>query len=161
GDRPPAGTEEASRPLGVPASAPATRGRFEFVEHQPDAAQIPVAWDPCRPIHFVINPSGAPSDGEKLVHDAIAEVATKTGLVFTDDGTTTETPDKDRNAYLPERYDNKRWAPVLIAWSNENAFPSLSGSVAGGGSPIRVIGNDEGRFVYVSGSVVLDSHDLS
>src|SRR4051812_418129 len=112
-DRPTPGHEEAARPLGVPEPVPQGTGKFEFAATQPGDKTAPVAFDPCRPIHFVVNPAGAPADGAELVKAAIARLHGATGLVFTDDGNTAEVPTDDRAPFQPERYGD-RWAPVLI-----------------------------------------------
>jgi len=159
-DRPPPSHEEASNPLGVPAPVPSAPGKFEFLVPQSDNPKIPVAWDPCRPIHYVVNLAGAPVDGLSLVKNALARVQLATGLHFIADGTTTEAPSKTRKMYQPNRY-GQRWAPVLIAWSTESAYPELAGYIAGIGEPdpAYTISND--RLVYVTGQVVLDSQQLS
>jgi len=157
--RPPPGIEEA-KPIGVPAPVPAGNGKYEVLNDQPGDPSTPVAWDPCRPIHYVINPAGAPPDGVAMIRSALARVHTATGFEFVDDGTTTETPSKDRLSYQPDRYSAGRFAPVLIAWSNENAFPSLAGYVAGVGSPQAEYA-DNNHLVYVTGQLVLDSQDTS
>ena len=105
---------------------------------EPRDASTPVAFDPCRPVHYVVNPQGAPDDGAELVRTAIADLSTATGLHFVDDGSTTERPDKQRDAYQPERYSPNRWAPVLIAWSDEQEFPGLAGYLAGIAGPSTV-----------------------
>jgi hypothetical protein len=157
-DRPPPGVEEQSKPLGVPAPVPAGNGQFEMLHYQPDNLRIPVAFDPCRPVHYVVNPTGAPPDGALLIRRAIARVSKATGLRFVYDGTTDEQATKDRDRYQPARYPG-RWAPVLIAWSDEHAFPELAGYIDGLGQPL-IWGSDQG-YVYVSGQVVLDRRDLS
>jgi hypothetical protein len=160
-NRPPASTEEAAKPLGVPAPVPAGAGDFEMLLHQPDDANAPVAFDPCRPIHYVVNPAGAPADGAALLAAALARVQTATGLHFVNDGATTEKPDKQREAYLPSRYNSTRWAPVLIAWSDQAAYPELSGYVAGVAGPNTVDTVDSQHLVDVSGQVVFDRRQLS
>jgi hypothetical protein len=159
-DHPPPSNEEAARPLGVPAATPAGPGKYEVIRTQPDAPNTPVAYDPCRPIHYVINPARAPRDAAALVQAAFARLQTATGLHFVDDGATSEPPRKARPLYQPGRYNTTRWAPVLIAWSNENAYPDLAGYVAGesGSAPVYAKAN---RLVYVTGQVVLDYQDLS
>jgi len=158
-DRPPPSNEEATKPLGVPAPVPRTPGKYEFLFPQSDAPKIPIAFDPCRPVHYVVNPKGAPADGSALIKSAIARVQTATGLHFVADGTTTETPSKNRELYQPGRY-GKRWAPVLIAWSQERADGELAGYILGVGQPLAV-GTRSGRFVSVTGQVVFDDQDLS
>jgi Matrixin/Protein of unknown function (DUF2510) len=161
-DHPPEPRTEALKPLGTPAPVPAGTGSYEVERHQPNSPNTPVAWDPCRPIHYVVNPAGAPPDGALLLQSAIARLHTATGLQFVDDGTTTERPDKDRNAYQPARYDRSRWAPVLIAWSDEVAYPDLAGYIAGETEPLAVTPNaNGGNYVYVSGEITFDRRDLS
>ncbi len=119
-----------------------------------------MAWDPCRPVHYVVNVNGAPSDGLAIVQGAIAQVGRATGLRFVYDGAVGETPDKARELYQPARYGTARWAPVLVAWADEASYPQLAGYVAGIGEPLPVYAPN-GRLVYVSGEVVLDDEQLS
>ena len=159
-NQPPAGTGESKHRLVPAVVAPAGTGDFQLMLHQPGDASKPVAFDPCRPIHYVVNLDGAPSDGLPIVQDAIATVASRTGLKFVYDGPTTEAPNKQREAYQPNTYDRKRWAPVLIAWSDEQASPDLAGYIVGvgGGQPVYPT---KGPAVYVTGQVVLDRVELS
>jgi hypothetical protein len=158
-DAPPASTEEAAEPLGKPARVPEGNGTFEVSQHQ-RGSSTPVAFDPCRPIHYVVNVAGAPTDGLAIVKRSIATVSTATGLKFVYDGASSEVPDKEREAYQPSQYSDRRWAPVLIAWTDEASFSELSGYIAGVGStqPVRA---QNGRLVYVTGQVVLDGEQLS
>jgi len=159
-DHPPASREEADAPLGTPAPVPAGPGKFEVLSDQPDDPSTPIAFDPCRPIHYVVNPAGAPPDGAVLLHSAIARIQTATGLHFVDDGATTEKVNKDRKAYQPGRYNSSRWAPVLFAWTDEDAYPDLAGYVEGAASPAAVYASSN-RVVYVTGQIAFDRRDLS
>jgi len=160
--RPPAGQEEAAQPIGHPATVPTGKGQYEVLLHQSDDPAVPVAFDPCRPIHYVVNMKGAPADGLSMIQNAIAKVQSATGLHFVNDGTTDEAPNKERPAYEPTRYRPDRWAPVLIAWANEKTYPPLAGYIAGVGMGSPVYAPEEpNRLVYVSGEVVLDAPDLS
>jgi hypothetical protein len=156
---PPPGVGEAAAPLGRPAPVPAGNGTYAVERVQPDDASVPVAFDPCRAIHYVVNPAGAPSDGAALIRSAVARVQAATGLRFKDDGTTREPPSTDRPAYQPARYP-RRWAPVLIAWSAEQSYAPLAGDVAGLGQSVAAKA-PSGRLAYVSGQVVLDGRQLS
>lgn len=156
-DVPPPGFEAASSPLGVP---PATTGSTAFVlQESPDAAQPFVAYDPCRPVHYVVRSDLAPPETEQLIRDSVAAVSAATGLQFVYDGPTSEAPSKDRGAYQPDRY-GKKWAPILIAWSTPEEAPELEGRVAGtgGSSTIQMPGEP---YVYVSGQVLLDAPGLA
>jgi hypothetical protein len=89
----------------------------------------------------------------------LARLHRATGLDFGADGSTTEGPRKQRVAYQPERYDKSRWAPVLIAWADEQSFPRLAGYIAGVGAPQPWL-TRSGHLAYVSGQVVLDRLQL-
>ena len=154
---PPAGLEEAAVPLGVPPVGLPDSGGYAFTAVQPDGAG-PVAYSPCRPIHYVVRPDGAPVGGAELVQAAIARVSTATGLQFVDDGLTQEAPSTEREAYQPDRY-GRRWAPVLVAWSTAAESPELADDVAGFAGSASV--TRAGRTVYVTGSVTLDSEDVA
>lgn len=153
---PPAGVGSAPRPIGTPPLVPDTGG-YSFLATQTPGNQV-VAYDPCRPIHYVVRPDGAPPGGQQLLEQAVAEISAATGLRFIYDGTTTEAPRQDREPYQPERYGD-RWAPVLITWSTPTEYPELAGDVAGlGGSTSLQVGNSP--FAYVTGLMALDSPDL-
>lgn len=154
---PPPGIEAAGAPLGVP---PATTGSSAYVLHPvPDQDQQFVAYDPCRPLHYVIRPDFAPPGTDRLVRESVAAVSEATGLQFVEDGQTDEAPSADRDSYQPDRY-GKRWAPILIAWSTPEESPDLAGRVAGtgGSSSVRIDGEP---YVYVTGQVHLDAPALA
>lgn len=109
---PPPGVEAAETPLGTPPAVADAAG-YRFMD-SPDPAQEMVAFDPCRPVHYVVRPDGVPAGGQQLIAEGVAEVSAATGLRFVYDGTTTEAPADDRDPYQPDRY-GRRWAPVLIA----------------------------------------------
>lgn len=154
---PPPGFEAASSPLGLP---PAVTGSTAYVlQESPDPDQSFTAYDPCRPVHYVVRPDYAPPGTEQLVQEAVAAVSAATGLQFVYDGITSEAPTADRDAYQPDRY-GKKWAPILIAWSTPEESPDLAGRVAGtgGSSSVRVPGEP---YVYVTGQVQLDGPGLT
>ncbi|WP_457001082.1 matrixin family metalloprotease [Geodermatophilus sp. SYSU D00814] len=152
GDRPTPGREAAAGPLGQPGAAPAT-GSHAFTAVQDDGV-TPVTYDPCRPLHHVLAPAGAPEGAEALVAEAVARVSAASGLRFVDDGTTDETWSDQRPAYQPDRYGD-RWAPVLVSWAAPEQVPALAGTVAGiGGSQAVSAG---GPLVYVTGAVTVDA----
>ncbi len=158
-ERPSPSVEQSSQPLGTPAPAPKGTGGYAFVRTQRGDPRTPVAFDPCRPIHYTMNLRGAPRDGAALVRGAIARVRRATGLSFIEDAATTEAPSGTRAAFQPQRYGD-RWAPVLIAWRDERNYPMLADSVAGIGGA-QAISIQAGLFVNVSGQLVLDRDQLS
>lgn len=153
---PPPGFEAASSPLGVP---PASNGSTAYLlQESPDPSQPFVAYDPCRPVHYVVRPDHAPLGTEQLIGEAVAAVSAASGLQFVDDGPTSEAPAKDRGPYQPERY-GKRWAPILIAWSTPEHSPELAGRIAGtgGSASFQVPGEP---YVYITGTLLLDGPGL-
>jgi hypothetical protein len=141
--------------LSPPVIGPAGAGGYTALLTQGGA---PVTWDPCQPIHFVVRPDNEIPSAQVMLDQVIAEVSRDTGLVFVDDGTTTEVPSARHNPYQPARY-GKKWAPVLIAWSNQAEDPVLDGDVVGNGGPEATQIGGEGERI-VSGSVVFDAPDL-
>ena len=120
----------------------------------------PVRFNPCEPIHYVINPSVAPPSGVEDMRTAVEMTAEASGLQFVYDGITDEVPAADRPAYQPDRYGD-RWAPVLLAWTDgldmADAAPDTEGRrpVALAASHHEV--NDDGAAVYVTGVAVFDA----
>ena len=131
-----------------------------FRVHSVDAGtKQAVRYNPCAPIHYVINPALAPPQGVADVHRAIQLTSEASGLDFVYDGTTDE-PDSgvNRPAYQPERYGD-RWAPILISWTerlsaSSAVHPDGRRPIAAGGSHYEV--NGDGVAVYVTGSAVFD-----
>ncbi len=156
-DRPTPGFEAAAAPLGVPPPAPAAGGPHVFTTLQADGVS-PVGYDPCRPVHWVLNGAGAPPGSEPLVRAAVDRIAEVTGLRFVDDGASDEPLVADRPIYQPERYGD-RWAPVLIGWQTEQEEPALVGDVVGraGSAAVSISG---GPTVFVSGTVALYAPQL-
>jgi hypothetical protein len=150
-EHPPRGVGEQTQPLGEPASAPGGRGPYRFMETQPGSSS-PVAYDPCRLIHVVLNDRTAPPGADLMVRAALERASAISGIQFVIDGHTNEVPSQQRQVYLPSRYPG-RWAPVLIAWSDTRETPRLTGEAGLGGSTSVAI---DGHYVYVSGTVTLN-----
>lgn len=146
--RPPADARD-SRVLPA-VIVPDTPGRYAYLQTKPDGS--PVTYDPCRPIHYVINPAGAPQGGEQAVHDALQRLSAVTGLAFVHDGTSTQVPLSGR----PDRGADG-WAPVLIGWGDERSNPQLAGGVAGLGGSVALSPDGPASARYVTGEVLLDA----
>jgi hypothetical protein len=138
----------------LPVVPAVTSGLHAFQQARRDGR--PVTYDPCRPLHYVVNPTGMPDPGLQLVREAVAAVTAATGLVITEDGVTDEPVATDRSPLQADRYSN-RWAPVLIGWATAAEFPLLSGNVAGVGSNHVLAPQGPGSERLVSGQVVLDA----
>lgn len=160
---PPRGVEAQKQPLGHPAEMSPSSSSYVYIDG--DSKSRFVAYDPCRPIHFVTRPDHAPSGARQLITQAVAAASKASGLTFIDDGDTTEGYSKDRNAYQPDRY-GKRWAPVLIVWETTDEQPQFAPSAVPGAKNIAGLGGsqaivgDSGSRVFVTGDVQLNATAL-
>jgi hypothetical protein len=111
----------------------------------------PVRFDPCQPVHYVVNPSQAPAGGVADVEEAFNRLAEATGITFVNDGMTDEV--SRRGPYVEDRYPD-RWAPILVAWSRQSG-DRANVEVVGSGFPYRV------EDVLVSGTLTLNSDAVS
>lgn len=141
----------------LPAVPVTTTGPYAFLIMTPTGA--PVGFDPCRPIRYVVRPDEAPSDGDRMIAEAVATISRATGLAFVDAGYTSEEPLLHR-PLVQARYGDG-WAPVLFAWSDARASPELAGSTAGlGGSSVVPAASGPREFL-AGGRVLLDAPDLT
>lgn len=89
---------------------------YSFLFTTPDGCK-PLRFNPCAPIHYVINPANAPAGGVDDVRQAFRMIAEVAGYTFVDDGLTDEDRfDFGRSAYDRSRY-GERWAPIVVSWS--------------------------------------------
>lgn len=154
---PPVPSDASSEPLGSPAPQASSSTDYLFMATVNDR---PVAWDPCRPIHLVVNTAEAPVGADQLLREAVGQVSTATGLQFVVDGTTDEAPTTARQPMDRDRYGNK-WSPVLVAWTNPSVVPELSGRIAGVAGPASAPYHRSEEMHFVSGTVSLDAPDLA
>jgi hypothetical protein len=147
--------DAADAPLGTPPRVPDNDAAYSFARVVDGR---PVSYDPCRPLHLVVNERTAPADADRMLDQALERLAAATGLVFQVDGTTDEEPSYPRPAQLAQYGDG--WAPVLVAWSDPQSDDRLAGDVAGvgGSTSMDRLGDDER---YVSGQVSLDGPQLN
>jgi hypothetical protein len=141
---------------GPAVAAPAGGGSYRFLESQPGQPDSPVTYNPCRPIHVVVNDDLAPVGGDALLESALGQIGRVTGLRFVRDGRTDELPRADRPVQNPGRY-GRGWSPVLVAWTTPEVYPGLAGRVVGRGGSNRVSDPVTGRWRYVTGIVALDT----
>lgn len=158
---PPVPSDASATPLGRPPGKASSSTEFAFIHtvDGPDGTR-PVAWDPCRPVHLVVNNAHAPTGSDKLLREATARISSATGLQFVIDGPTTEAPSTDRKTEDKKRYGNT-WSPVLVAWTDPATVPQLKGSVAGLAGPDGAPYFETAQEHWVSGSVNLDGPQLS
>jgi hypothetical protein len=122
---------------------------YAFVMKGPNG--LPVAWDACEPIRYVVNPDGAPDDWQELVDAAVSEVEDASGFDLEGDGTS-----DDRSS--DRREDPRQRLPVLIDWAMPDEVGTLEGDTVGIGGSTAVTRNGETRFV--TGVVVLDEQEF-
>lgn len=158
---PPVPADASANPLGAPPPKASSSTEYSFIQTVDGAnGTRPVAWDPCRPIHLVVNDAEAPPGGDNLVHEATAQITSTTGLQFVFDGTTTEQPSEHRRPEDRSRYGDW-WAPVLVAWTDSRTIPKLAGAVAGLAGPEGAPYLTTNQEHWVSGSVDLDGPQLA
>jgi hypothetical protein len=159
---PPAGVGSSPDRLLPVVAFPPGRGGYAF--ENTTVTGGPVTWDPCRPITVVTRTApGMPTSGDRLVQEALSAVQQASGLKLVQEGNSNEVPTAKREAYQPQRY-GRRWAPVLIAWSDPKETPELAGRVLGLGGASRVTvtpPGEPGVTGYVTGSVTLDGPEIT
>lgn len=121
----------------------------------------PTRYNPCAPIHYVVNPLGASATELQALRDAIVRIEGASGLDFIDDGTTTESWVAERPNVDAARY-GRRWSPVVISFDTADRVPEFSGNVLGlaGSSYVET---PDGRKVFVTGHATFkrdDARDL-
>jgi hypothetical protein len=150
-DRP---DDAASTPLGVPAGG-GDGDDYAFIATQPGDDTEPVTYDPCAPIHVVVDPRTMVEGGMRLLDEALDEVSEASGLQLVVDGVTDDPAPDDESVRSPDG----GWLPVTVSWSDPEASPKLKGTVAGfaGSSSVE----RDGRRWFVTGTVVLDGPQLA
>jgi hypothetical protein len=153
--------ERAGAAAGLPlhavrGPAPASAG---WSPSYVDSSGVPARWDPCSPIHYVVETGWMPAGGRADLAASLHRLSSASGLTFVDDGDTDERPGQDRAAYQPARY-GKRWAPLLIGWLPPEATDlGLGHGVAGVTVAVAIPSSHGGSIV--TGQVVLDAdHQL-
>ena len=117
-------------------------GNYQFERVQPGTHDMPVTYDSCQTLHYVINFDGAPAafrDGA-FIRDAVREISQVSGLRFRYDGTSD----------LNYRTRNYQSGPILFSFDELPQAALYDRAVAMGGSttPARA-----GRQVYSTGAV--------
>jgi len=124
----------------------------------------PYRWNPCAPVHYVVNLRNAPPGALHDVTVVASRVEAATGMNLVYDGPTDEPPSRSREPYEPDRYGH-RWAPVLIAWvspvpGDGSQWTSTGPQFAGLSTP-QVPRGGFGGDVYVSGWIVINTDSVS
>lgn len=140
----------------LPAVEVTTAGehRFLFVDDG-----VPVRYDPCRQVGWVLNPEGAPDRATALVSSAVDDLEQMTGLDFVYLGETDEAASFDR-ALFQARY-GAGFAPVIVGFATEDEQPDLAGTVTGVGGSSAVSGAYGDTQYLRSGVVIMDSEGIA
>jgi hypothetical protein len=120
---------------------------YAFLEARPGGC-LPVRFNPCEPIHYVVNAALAPPGALDDLQEAIRRLETASGLTFVNDGPTDEPGVANRPAAQPARYGS-RWSPVLVVWDHGARF-RMDPTNPAGGQPVAVDG------VSVSGVLIVN-----
>jgi hypothetical protein len=133
-------------------------GTFTFLSRT--MSGHPVRWNPCEPVHYVVNVALAPPGSHEDVHEAFRRISAATGIAFVFDDLTDEEPSAYRKPFVPSRYGD-RWAPVLVGWvdpdSSDIPFELDDGAVASAvASPLYPTDSTD---LYVSGWVAMNRED--
>lgn len=161
-DRPTPQPLSNEQPLGHPPPLPIGNGKYDFMQMQ-QVQDAPVAYDPCRPIRYVVNSEDAPPEAERLLREALRRLEQATGLVFEDGGNTNEPPTEKRRPFQPDRYGDT-WAPVVVWWTTPAKFHDLQGGVAGLSGSMSIetsSATQRGLRVNVTGMLALDGPQLA
>ncbi|WP_158306110.1 matrixin family metalloprotease [Janibacter sp. HTCC2649] len=154
--RPPLAQDAVVGRLVAAPRAPVGSGGFELLATKPGSV---AAYDPCRPLHLVVNHERAPSDADAILRDAISMVGPAAGLQIVVDGPTDELAQEVRPTMDRGRYGN-RWSPALVAWTTPERVPTLDGNVAGVGGSVAMT-DSRGQLHNVTGIVYLDGPALT
>jgi len=120
-------------------------GHYAFLQTEPGGHE-PVTYSPCRPIRYVVNTVGGPTDALRLITTAVARISKASGLAFEYDGTTRDTDFSHRTAS----------DPVLIGFVAPGVLKGMtveSNHIGLGGS--TAFGSTLGRRTYRTGMVAL------
>ena len=112
-----------------------------------DAAGDPVTYDPCKSIHYVINPAGAPPDYLAFIMPAIGAAQEASGLRFEYDGISEDT--------WESRQRGSKAGPIVIAFLEQpNSKEATPDTVGLGGSTALAV-NGMMMPHYVTGAIAL------
>lgn len=105
---------------------------YSFLEARDKGCQ-PVRFNPCEPIHYVLNAALAPPGAVDDLYEAIRRLEAASGLTLVNDGPTDERAAVPRPRSQPDRY-GPGWAPILVVWDHGARFRMDVTNPAGGQS---------------------------
>lgn len=144
-------TTTAGEPVVGPTTSPAGYS-FLYVDPKTGA---PIRFNPCVPLHYVVNPTGAPAGALTAINQAVAEVSKASGIEITEDEITAEVPSVNRENYLPRLY-GVQWAPILIGWVSLGKPAGQQDGFAAVGGPAAAVA-DGPVWVWTSGAIQINT----
>lgn len=133
-------------------SAEGVEGDHSFLALNPDGS--PTRWDPCTPIHFVVNPDNALPGAVEDTQEAFNQISATTGLTFIYDGLSTEIPQSD---YTTKLTSDGGYPPVLVAWAPMGSSDVFQDSNDSGRATASTIDASNGQKKFVTGFALLNS----
>jgi hypothetical protein len=125
---------------------------YTFLQTQPGYPGSPVTYDPCRPIDVLANDDLAPLGADRMLTDAIHQVAAASGFRIRLVGHTHALPSTDTWALA--------LSPVIVAWADSDSIPTLGGDPIGRGGSVTLRTVAGVRSYYATGHVWLDTPAL-
>jgi len=116
---------------------------------------LPVRWDPCDPIHYVVNADRGPAEAVDDIHRAVDRVSEVTGLTFVDDGSTDWTAARQLSMRFFDLQEG--FLPVLVVWTGHHEFVRLARTRHAAAFAIPHPGSGPDAATYLSGLVVVDA----
>jgi hypothetical protein len=135
------------RPHRLLAAVTPARPSDDYAILHKDITGEPVTYDPCKPIHYAINPDGAPPDYLSFILPAVAAAQQASGLEFVYDGVSTDAWDS--------RQKGTSTRPVLIAFLDKLESPTASSDAVGLGGSSWLELDGPVRPHYLTGSIAL------
>jgi hypothetical protein len=123
---------------------------YAFRDTQPSSS-LPIGFDPCNPVEYVVYGVHAPPGTDGVIGSAIEEISAATGLEFVYRGPA-------QNPLLKEpSEDGSVREPVLIGWARPQDVDRLTDRTAGLGGSRHAWNAERGEFEYVTGGAVLNT----
>jgi hypothetical protein len=133
----------------------AAHGDFTFLNTAPDGS--PYRWNPCEPIHYAVNLTGAPPYALTDVREATHRVSEATGIPFVYDGATPVGVDYAEGRGFQSALPGQRWMPVLIIWLPEDQFRYYASQPGVLAFSHPQTGDGTLIYQYVSGELVVNA----
>lgn len=136
----------------------AASDQFRFLQTLPDGS--PERWNPCQPIHYVVNLDGAPVGALVDVTEVVRQISAATGIRFVYDGPSSTTVEHQIFVRSQGGPAVGGWMPLLFAWADDTYLKTLAPSPGVLGVGMPQVGDGALANEYVSGIVAVNSSAL-